>query len=419
MLQCEKTIWKELEKAVSNPNLEAESAAQEALENAKNEEKLNKIYGLTPPKTESASPNVLEGEVSNEPEMSWEEIFGLYDDTLEDDLALDPSTPTFEAGVVENVNADEKKTKPYNLSPTNPTSSKVFDAYISKSPNLLERIKGRIGAFQKLGFNKEDGKDLKGEVQGFLRDHSKLYRNYKGLSPMEAFQKAASKFPIPLSAREYYGIASELNDDGKPSKRSLKKNDFYKLSDIHNEETRKLIEKNMIQNMNLDANDPASYEKIKDVDIVVPKQNSNLNRIVKNSPELSGFIYDNYENMKTSGQRVDSSLKYARPSGGDIFKRHPDKLNRYGVIKKSDVSARMNPDGSISIITPDFYDFGHMDPDKEPNLPNKAIAYANNRAESQQKKGQIKPYSLVNTITLTPVELEALLEQERQRRKGK
>lgn len=344
-------MCKKLTKDLSNPNLESESAAQEAAENAKNEEKLNKVYELTPPKPEATSPKVLE-------------------------------------------------------------------AYISESPNLLERIKGRIGAFQKLGFNKEDGKDLKGEFQGFLRDHSKLYRNYEGLSPMEAFQKAASKFPIPLSAREYYGIASELNDDGKPSKKSLKKNDFYKLSDIHNEETRKLIEKNMIQNMNLDPNDPASYEKIKDVDIVVPKQNTNLNRIVKNSPELAEFIYNNYENMKTSGKRVDSSLKYARPSqdnGSDFL----DKLNRYGVIKKSDVSARMNSDGSISIITPDFYDFGHMDPEKETKWYNRSIAYANNRAESQQKKGQLKPYSLVDMVTLTSAEIEALLEQERQRRKNK
>ena len=40
----------------------------------------------------------------------------------------------------------------------------------------------------------------------------------------------------------------------------MKNNEFYKLSDIHNDETRELIQKNIIQNLGLD---PKIQERMK------------------------------------------------------------------------------------------------------------------------------------------------------------
>lgn len=173
---------------------------------------------------------------------------------------------------------------------------------LSKLTDSLN-VKKQWHDFQETGFNKEDDLNLKGEVQGYLHDHSKLYRNYEGLTPMEAAQKLASKMSLPLSAREYYGISTELKDEGVPPKKYMKNNEFYKLSGIHNDETRELIQKNIIQNLGLDPKDPATYEKIKDIDVVIPKPSSHLYNLVKYSDELADYVANNYENLKANPDR--------------------------------------------------------------------------------------------------------------------
>ncbi len=261
---------------------------------------------------------------------------------------------------------------------------------------------------------------IKDNLQNYLHDNSKLYRNYEGLTPLEAAQKWASKFMSPLTAREYYGLASELKDDGKPAKKRLRDNDFYKLADIHNEETKNLIQANMIKNLQLDPNDPDTYEKIKDIDVVIPKVHSHLYKLLKNSDELADFVANNYDDLVSNpNKRVDSWIEYARPRKSDIGHDFWDKTNRYAIYKKSDISAKMNEDGSMTILQPDFYDFDYMESKNESDSINKIITKANNTALGQQEKEQLKKYSLASILTLSPEEIQELLERERRIRNNK
>ena len=261
--------------------------------------------------------------------------------------------------------------------------------------------------FQETGFNKEDDKNLKGEVQGYLHDYSKLYRNYEGLTPMEAAQKLASKMSLPLSAREYYGISTELKDEGVPPKKYMKNNEFYKLSDIHNDETRELVQKNIIKNLGLDPNDASTYEKIKDIDVVVPKTSSKLYKQLRNSDKLTEFVANNYEKLSTnSGKRLDDSITHGNPK----------EFNLYTIFNKSDISAKANSDGSMSILHPDFYDFDYIDPEQEKGIK-KLVANINNVALRQQEKGQLAKYSLAVPITLSKEEVEEYIRRYKTRKK--
>ncbi len=188
----------------------------------------------------------------------------------------------------------------------------------------VTKVENKNGVFDK----------LRNKVQDYLHDNSKLYRDYEGLTPIEAAQKWTSKFLSPLTAREYYGLASELKDDGKPAKKRLRDNDFYKLSDIRNEETKSLIQSNIIKNLGLNPNDPAIYDKIKDIDIVIPKRNSHLYNLVKDSDELGEFLANNYDYLSSNpNKRVDSSIEYARPRKSDFFHGFFYKVHKYAVYK--------------------------------------------------------------------------------------
>lgn len=271
-------------------------------------------------------------------------------------------------------------------------------------------------------------------LKNYFRNHSKTYRNYEGLTPIEAGQKWASKFLTPLTAREYYGLASELHDDGKPAKKRLRDNDFYKLDDIHNDETRQLIQKNMMQNLELDPNDPATYEKIKDMNVVVPKTSSHLYKLVKNSDELADFVANHYEELTSNpGKMVKDSLEYKKQNHGKILSdilnsdnkirtlhdnlvETVNKDNLYTIINKADVGGYMNSDGSMTIIPSDVYDFDHMDTQGKKGF-DRFIANINNTAFRQQEKGQLSKYSLALPITLSKEEVQAILKLQEQKLK--
>ncbi len=57
-----------------------------------------------------------------------------------------------------------------------------------------------------------------------------------------------------------------------------------------------------------------------------------------------------------------------------------------------------------------------MNIEEEPDGINKKIARTNNRAFSQQEKNQLKKYSLTALLTLSPEEIQELLEQSQRRK---
>lgn len=91
------------------------------------------------------------------------------------------------------------------------------------------------------------------------------------------------------------------------------------------------------------------------------------------------------------------------------------KLHSTFVFNKSDISARVNPDGSMTILHPDFYDFDYIDPSKEKGIK-KAVAAVNNVAFRQQEKGQLSKYSLTVPITLSKEEVEEYMRRYKNRK---
>lgn len=275
-------------------------------------------------------------------------------------------------------------------------------------------------------YNKQDVDSKSGLGQKIEDSLASIAEKYEGLDAATAGQKAASKLALPVSELEYYGIASKLADNEEQNPEVLKNNDFYKLDDIKDETLKKIYYDKAAKMYNLDPNAKDTYEKLKNVDVVVPKETSKLNSQIKDSEVMQRWIAENYEKIK-NGNISQSSTVFSSPS--DLVKEH-DKRALFGTLNKVDLhNPKINKDGSMSVILNDAYDFSIMEHKKyEPVKTNslkddilknsgnrvKILGYnqivdANNRAQKQQEAGKIKNYILSTSVSYTPEELEEIL----------
>ena len=89
----------------------------------------------------------------------------------------------------------------------------------------------------------------------------------------------------------------------------------------------------------------------------------------------------------------------------------------YFTIHNADLkNTKLNKDGSMDVKLNDIYDFDKMEKEKLKtnnlkNFFNNIYVDINNRAYSQQQKGQIEPYSIDMNIKYTPEEIEKILKK--------
>ena len=161
----------------------------------------------------------------------------------------------------------------------------------------------------------------------------------------------------------------------------------------------KIILDKIAKGMNLDIKNPNNKERIENVRVIVPKEDSKLVELIKNSDEIKNIIKKEEKNIESelyknkyypNGVRFDLSKKIENSS-----QSWADKVTLFGVIHNADIyNMQKYSKGEIAFVIVDFYDFANWHFDKYDNTYNKIIKYVNNNAYWQQEAKQLVPYVL-------------------------
>lgn len=277
--------------------------------------------------------------------------------------------------------------------PANPTGSTINrNTMLTSLP--MNNNKNKIG-LRLPDFVADKDNDFNKSISG-LKDKAKSY-----------LLKTFGKFTGNLTAREYYGLSANLGDNEKPTRKMQRTNDFYKLKDIGNQDLHRFMAEKIAGAENLDINNPDDYKKIEDFDIVVPKNNSKLAAMIQKSPKMEEFIRQNYDKIKNGDfQKSVQSIEF--PYEGV---RDKDKLNLFAIIHRADLyDMKINPDGSLTYILNDNYDFDTAEHDENRSGLYNLIIDANNIAVEQLKNKEIKPYQILCPVTIPKEELIRILQ---------
>lgn len=305
--------------------------------------------------------------------------------------------------------------KKENALPTN--TKQIIESITPQTPIQKENITPQINEELETPYTLK-GKILHSEnpivkaKDNLLDNFKKFGDKYKGLGPIEALQKAATKIPFPNTEAEYYGISTKMADGEDMTKRAKEQNTFYKLKDIQDPEVAKNLREIMAKSKKLDINNPENFEEIQNTNVVIPKSDSNLYKHAKNSEVTEKWIAKNYDKLK-NGTITDKEKTIEYPRAKDTA----EKRALYFTIHRADLkNTKLNKDGSMDVKLNDIYDFDKMEKEKLKtnnlkNFFNNIYVDINNRAYSQQQKGQIEPYSIDMNIKYTPEEIEKILKK--------
>ena len=252
---------------------------------------------------------------------------------------------------------------------------------------------------------------IKSKLKDFIKEHIKPYRDYEGLDPMEKAQKFLSKHMPYWTPNQYYGLSETLADEGKPLDKYKKYNNFCKLGDIKNEQLKDILTKKVIKARQDCPVGPSVNLPLEDVDVVIPKDNSELTHMVLRSSELKEFVQKNYDRLK-AGEVVNGSIEFRQPTQDDFEQikslndaQEVRKLcNRFTVLHNVDLhNVKMEPNGSITMELVDYYDFSRRPEKGEKNTETMSelgnqLNKINNRAYNQQLYGKMKPYIIYKKL---------------------
>lgn len=257
--------------------------------------------------------------------------------------------------------------------------------------------------------------DIEEEAKDFAREHSKIYRNYDRLMPSEKAQKALTKIPkgdILFPLKDYYKISLELAD--YPEKVvSNERNSIYKAGNLPKSVDKRVVLDKISNGLKLDLNKPKDLEKAKDTVVVIPTENSKLVEVLKHSDKIRNLVKKEYKNIVNGnfeGRYLEKGLEFEKPS--DFYKTQEgrDKSTLYGVLHNVDIyDMKQNPNGSITLIISDFYDFEHWFVKEQDESDMRKIKAINNRAYRQQKAGKLKPYMIYIPLEFKYEELKDIL----------
>ena len=330
--------------------------------------------------------------------------------------------PPFELGIEKNVPLETQKNTqippmqnnmPQTTKPANQTGPTINQNTISS--NIPRNNKNKVD-LRLPDFIIDKANDFNQSIDE-LKDKTKSY-----------VLKTFGKFAGNMTAREYYGLSANLGDNEKPTRKMRKTNDFYKLKDIGRQDLHRFMAEKIAKAENLDINNPDDYKQIEDFDIVVPKNNSKLAAIIQKSPKMEEFIRQNYDKIKNGDfQKSVQSIEFPyedlkefkklkelwRPEGlNDIHLQEDlDKLNLFATIHRADLyDMKINPDGSLTYILNDHYDFDPAEHDKNKSGLYNRIIDANNIAVEQLKNKEIRPYQILRPVTIPKEELIRILQ---------
>ena len=280
------------------------------------------------------------------------------------------------------------------------------------------------GGVEKNVYNQENLSDTVPYLDEVLSKLSSTKDKYEGLNAIEAVQKAASKMPIDTVEREYYGLSSKLKDREMIEGKTMEENDIYSLKDITDPIKSKQYAEYLSKMYNLDPDDPATYEKLKDKQIVVPKETSRLYNYAKNSEVLQRWVAENYDRIKNGEKPSQDYVEF--PLGGIKGVLSNEKRGLFATLHNMDIkNAKVNEDGALELGGMDPYDFDIMkdnnkmrNKDGSFNNPFKIwvqnkLARLNNRAYNQQETEQLENFLFSMQVKYSKEEIEEILKNIR------
>lgn len=238
------------------------------------------------------------------------------------------------------------------------------------------------------------------DFKEFLREHVSTYNHYDNLRVDEALQKAATKYPhgnelFPI--KDYYKISLDLADEPD----NVVSNNRYSVFKVKNLPiicNEKVILDKIAKGLNIDIKNPKNKERIENVRVIVPRENSKLVKLIKNSDEIKNIIKKEEKNIESelyknkyypNGVRFDLSKKIENSS-----QSWTDKVTLFGVIHNADIyNMQKYSKGEIAFVIVDFYDFQSWNMDKI-SFKNILTKYINDNAYWQQEAKQLVPYVL-------------------------
>ena len=143
---------------------------------------------------------------------------------------------------------------------------------------------------------------------------------------------------------------------------------------------------------------------------------------------MEEFIRQNYDKIKNGdfqksvqsiefpyeGLKEFRKLKELRSPGGlnDIhIQEDLDKFNLFATIHRADLyDMKINPDGSLTYILNDHYDFDPAEHDENKSMLYNLVMDANNIAVEQLKNKEIRPYQILRPVTIPKEELIRILQ---------
>ncbi len=331
---------------------------------------------------------------------SGEEASEESQETSAEEDASEESSPVVLEGKVEE-NVDLGKDIPPAVQ--NPES-------VDKYENLFPLVYGKTDLPE--GINRTV--DAKPTLKQKFKESKlgKIIEKYEGLEPEVALQKAASKLPDVFTELDYYGIASKLADGDKQNKNVLEENSFYKIGDIKDENLRDLYIKKAAKIYDIDPNSPDAYNKLKDVDVVIPKIGSSLHTLVKNSPETQKWVIEHYKDLQNN-KSLDGHIEFKPAIVNE------DKRALFGAIHNAELNnVKLNTNGSTSAFVNDLHDYELMkmeNPLEKENVKDffktllkDAFVPVNNNAYQQQEAKKLKNYLLSDYVYYSKEELDKL-----------
>lgn len=234
----------------------------------------------------------------------------------------------------------------------------------------------------------------------FLREHVSTYHYYENLHIDEALQKAVTKSSQGnelFLIKDYYKISLDLADE-PDNVVSNNRYSVFKVDDLPIIYNEKVVLDKISRGLNLDIKNPKNKEKIKNVRVIVPREDSKLVKLIKNSDEIKNIIkkeeknieYELYKNKYyPNGVRFDLSKQI-----GNSSQSWTDKITLFGVIHNADIyNMQKCTNGDIEFVIVDFYDFESWNMEHF-NYRNILTKYVNDNAYWQQEAKQLVPYIL-------------------------
>ena len=262
----------------------------------------------------------------------------------------------------------------------------------------------------------EKTREVEKETQEKNNVDDKSYYSY--LDEFATLQKKVTQVKFcnnVLPLKDYYKISLDLAD--KPDDvKSNERYQVYKVSDLPSDFDKNVVYQKIARGMNIDLSSEGRKNLFKDVRVVIPRDNSKLVELIKNSDEIQEILKREKDNIlegKYKNKYLPGGVEFKMPQSKDILKgQFNNKATLFGVIHNADIyDISSTQDRNVHFVITDFYDYDNWKFDEQDSIRSRYVKILNNSAYIQQKADQLMPYVLYIPIKIMRDEYKNIIKK--------